>query len=64
MACANNASYAINSDGELYSCGLNSFGLLGDGTTTDNAVLTQVGTDTDWLRVFDGHNHVIALKAS
>ena len=45
--------WAINTDGELYTCGLNDEGQLGHGNTTNLSTLTQVGSLTDW-RYIDG----------
>ena len=39
---------AINTSGELYSCGLNDNGQLGHGNTTNLSTLAQVGSLTDW----------------
>ena len=39
---------AINTVGELYSCGLNDEGQLGHGNTTNLSTLAQVGSLTDW----------------
>lgn len=42
------------SNGALYSCGINSHGGLGLGDTTNRSTLTQVGSDTNWAKVFVG----------
>jgi alpha-tubulin suppressor-like RCC1 family protein len=52
VALGTTHSCAIKSDGTLHCWGANDFGQLGDGTTDDRNDLTQVGTDTDWERVF------------
>ncbi|PWH84842.1 RCC1 domain-containing protein [Brumimicrobium oceani] len=46
-----NTSYGIKDDGTLWVWGLNSHGQLGDGTTTDRLVPTQIGTDSNWSSV-------------
>jgi len=56
------ASYAINSDGELYSWGENNAGQLGHGNLVDQDTPTRVGSDQDWQAVAGGRRHVIALK--
>src|SRR5690606_16928853 len=45
------SSSGLTADGEIYTWGTNEEGVLGDGTTTDNFIPTQVGTDTDWVKV-------------
>ena len=55
---------AINSDGELFAWGDNTYGQLGDGTTGDHTTPNQVGTDTDWVSVSAGDQHVVAIKSN
>ena len=42
------------SNGALYACGNNAHGGLGLGDTTNRSLLTQVGSDTNWAKVFIG----------
>lgn len=53
VAHAGGAMVAVSGDGKLYTCGSDQYGLCGQGTE-DVVVyeLTQVGADTDWLKVF------------
>jgi hypothetical protein len=53
---------AIKADGTLVAWGWNQYGQLGDGTTTDKRVPTQIGTDTDWASVSVGSQHSLLLK--
>lgn len=53
----------IKTDGTLYAWGLNNYGQLGDGTTEDKLVPTQIGSDTDWQKVSAGGFHSVALKS-
>jgi alpha-tubulin suppressor-like RCC1 family protein len=55
------ASLAIRLNGTLWGWGSPS--LLGD-TSFNNSILvpTQIGTDSNWLKVVFGENHCIALK--
>ena len=52
----------INTDGTLWTCGYNSSGALGDGTTTNKHSPVQVGTLTDWKQVSCGYSHTAAVK--
>ena len=44
-------SFFIKEDGTLWAAGLNTKGVQGTGTGTNNKELTQVGTDSDWKYV-------------
>ncbi|OBX25155.1 T9SS type A sorting domain-containing protein [Gelidibacter algens] len=57
-------AHAIRTDGTLWGWGENA-GQLGIGFTPTIAFIsapTQVGTDTDWMAVEEGYDHVLALK--
>ncbi len=43
-----NTSFGVKTDGTLWAWGLNTNGQLGDGTSIDRLVPTQIGTDTNW----------------
>ena len=43
---------AVRNDGTLWASGRNTTGQLGNGTTTSVTSLTQIGTSTDWQKVF------------
>lgn len=53
---------AIKTDGTLWVWGGNTFGQLGDGTTTRRNVPTQVGTDNNWLEVTAAYDQTFAIK--
>jgi alpha-tubulin suppressor-like RCC1 family protein len=53
----------IKSDGTLWAWGSNSFGQLGDGTTTTKRSPTQVGTDT-WKTVVAGSAYTVGIKTN
>jgi alpha-tubulin suppressor-like RCC1 family protein len=53
---------AIRTDGTLWIWGNNDFGQLGDGSVAEKITPAQVGTDTDWLKVFAGSYTTFAIK--
>ena len=55
---------AIKSNNTLWSWGVNTFGQLGDGTTTTRSSPVQVGTNPtyDWYDVAAGINYSVALR--
>jgi alpha-tubulin suppressor-like RCC1 family protein len=53
---------AINQNGTLWAWGRNNDNQLGDGTTVNRNVPTQIGTDTDWKIISAGGNYSIAIK--
>ena len=55
IAAGQMITYAITTDGELFSVGFNNFGQLGNGTNTVSAtLLTQIGSAIDWYKVIVG----------
>jgi alpha-tubulin suppressor-like RCC1 family protein len=57
-----NFNLGIQHDGTLWAWGVNTNGQLGDGTTINRTIPTQIGTDTDWAFVAAGRNSSYALK--
>ena len=55
---------AIDMQGNLWSCGNNSYGQLGDGTTEDKTSLVQIKNGTKFIKVVGGTNHSLALDES
>ncbi len=53
----------IKDEGSLWAWGRNTFGQLGDGTTTDRYIPVQIGSDTDWQSIAAGATHSIAVKS-
>jgi alpha-tubulin suppressor-like RCC1 family protein len=56
------STIGIKTDGSLWAWGHNRYGIMGDGTTIDKIVPTQIGTDKDWLSFEVGSSSVLALK--
>src|SRR5262245_8856147 len=54
---------AIAKDGALWCWGNNSFGQLGDGTTTSRAMPGRVGDRTDWIDLSASSSTVCGLRA-
>lgn len=55
-------SLGVKSNGTLWAWGNNENGELGDGTTENKLIPTQIGTDNNWLKVFAGASVSYALK--
>lgn len=62
IASGYNHTVAIKTEGTLWAWGNNSVGQLGNGTTTNRNVPTNIGTTSDWKTVAIGTNHTVALK--
>ncbi|HRE62513.1 MAG TPA: hypothetical protein PKU77_01920, partial [Ferruginibacter sp.] len=56
-------SMMIKADGTLWGWGLNQYGELGNGTTTQLFTPTQIGTDT-WKAVSIGNTHSLGIKSN
>lgn len=55
---------ALKTNGTLWTGGYNSQGQLGNGNTTMQTSLAQVGNDTDWVQISRSNQSSYALKAS
>ncbi|GAB3845506.1 hypothetical protein GCM10028822_04040 [Hymenobacter terrigena] len=55
-------SLAIRAEGSLWAWGGNSYGQLGDGTTTPRNGPVRVGQDNDWRSVAAGPGHSLAIR--
>ncbi|WP_274648814.1 fibronectin type III domain-containing protein [Paenibacillus humicola] len=62
IAAGNEYSLAVKSDGTVWSWGLNTWGQLGDGSTTDRNVPVQIQGLGSVIDVAAGDSHVLALK--
>jgi len=63
IASGYNHSLALKSDGTVWACGSNSYGQLGDGSTTDSNTPVQVSDLTDIIAIAGGENYSLALKS-
>lgn len=60
-------SLALKTDGTLWSCGYNSNGQMGNGTsstTVYTSVFTQIGTASDWKEISSGSYFNLATKTN
>ncbi len=55
---------AIKNNGTLWSCGINTSGELGNGTTTNTNVLAQVGTAVNWTKARCGWYYTLTLDSN
>ncbi len=54
---------ALMNNGTMWNWGWNIYGQLGDGTTVDKLVPTQIGTQTDWAKITNHlASHTLAIK--
>ena len=54
---------AIKQDGTLWAWGKNTNSQLGDGTTVNKSIPTQIGTDNNWVSVSGSWTHSVGIKA-
>lgn len=63
MAVAGETFTIVLSNGEVWGAGNNTYGALGDGTTTDRSTFTQESSgSTDWAYIAAGFFHTLAIK--
>jgi alpha-tubulin suppressor-like RCC1 family protein len=63
VAAGQGSVHAIKTDGTLWGCGYNSFGQIGDNTTTNRSSFVSVsGGGTNWKQVHSGFRLAMAVK--
>ena len=63
VSCGYQHTTAIKTDGTLWTWGGNSWGQLGDNTTTQRPTpVTTFAGGTNWKQVSSGHSHIAAIK--
>jgi len=60
-AGAAHSTFAIKTNGTLWAWGYNTYGQLGDNTTTQRPAPIQIGDNTDWAEVASSH-HTLAVR--
>ena len=65
VSCGGNTTYGIKNNGTLWGWGRNSYGQLGDNTTTHRSSPVQIAAaTTTWTGVSGGYNHATAITNS
>jgi len=59
----NNSTYALKSDGSVWAWGLNTFGRIGDGTTTNRLTPVRLSTLAGIIYL-DASNHALAVQSN
>ncbi|MDR1775379.1 MAG: InlB B-repeat-containing protein, partial [Actinomycetes bacterium] len=54
VAVQGRTAYALKTDGTLYGWGANTYGQLGDGTTTGRKTMAQIGATGEWAMIATG----------
>jgi hypothetical protein len=62
IAAGYDHTLAINSDGELWACGRNDYGQLGDETQTNRSTLVQIKPEVTWVKIAAGRDHSLAVS--
>jgi len=62
ISCGEYTSYAIKTGGTLWAWGYNVYGQIGDGTVINRSSPVQIGSGTDWSKVFASNYSAYAIK--
>jgi len=63
ISAGNFHTMALKSDGTVWAWGYNSYGQLGDGTTTNRSTPVQVSSLSNVTAIAGGNSHSLALKS-
>lgn len=64
MQAGRNFTIALKADNTLWAFGANTYGQLGNGSTTSSFNSLQIGTDSDWSKIAVADYSVLAIKAN
>jgi alpha-tubulin suppressor-like RCC1 family protein len=59
-----NHSMAIDMGGNIWACGINNYGQLGNGTNTDKTTFTKIESKTKFKTVSAGYDYTLAIDES
>ncbi len=62
IAAGDNRTYALRNDGTVWAWGDNSYGELGDSTTSDSLLPVRVANLTGVVAIAGSYSHCLALK--
>jgi alpha-tubulin suppressor-like RCC1 family protein len=62
VSCGRRHALAIKTDGSLWGWGGNTYGRVGNNSSSNLSSPVQIGTGTDWSMVSAGRNHSAAIK--
>jgi parallel beta-helix repeat protein len=63
VSCGGYSGYAIKTDSTIWGWGNNTYGELGDSTTTTKQHPTQIGKGKNWVSISGGFSHAIGIKS-
>ena len=64
VAAGRKQTFAVKTDGTLWSFGYNNYGQLGNNTIANTSSPVQIGSDTNWSKVNAGYFTTFAIKTN